>query len=69
MSGLKSRTELRLQTCKKGPTLEVWVVFLPPKLKSGIRIGKGTFLERESIESIYGRITVLCSEKRTFPLI
>ena len=41
--------ELCLETCKKGPTLEVWVVFPPPKFKSGIR-DMNELLERESRE-------------------
>ena len=49
MPELESEAKLYLETCKKGPTLEVWVVFPPPKLKSGIRDMK-ELLEKVSRE-------------------
>lgn len=65
----KSRSKLLTSNLhKKGPTLEVWVVFPPPMLKSDVRDVK-ELLERESRERerrIYDRVTVLCPEKRTF---
>ena len=49
---------------KKGPTMEVWIVTPPPKLKSGIRSNKGKkSLERESKESVH-RVIVHTLRKR-----